>query len=103
VIGVRRIHVLPTPLSSFTAYAATLAQATELSLHPLLVELASRMRTRVSTRVTESVPRSRALPSLRPMRLHRHDRVAAEGGSRGSAGPAAGAGPPQRVLIHWGG
>jgi len=34
--GVRRIHVLPTPLSSFTAYAATLEQATELSLHPLL-------------------------------------------------------------------
>src|SRR6202043_3371733 len=51
-IGVRRIHVLPTPLSSFTAYAASLEQAIELSLHPLLVELASRMRTRVLTRVT---------------------------------------------------
>src|SRR6202167_5658168 len=52
-IGVRRIHVLPTPLSSFTAYAATLEQATELSLHPLLAELASRMRTRVSTRAAD--------------------------------------------------
>jgi len=50
-IGVRRIHILPTPLSSFTACAPTELQAATLSQHPLLVELATRMKTRISTRV----------------------------------------------------
>jgi ABC-type Fe3+/spermidine/putrescine transport system ATPase subunit len=50
-IGVRRIHVLPTPLSSFTACAATESEVLRLSRQPLLVELATRMRTRVSSRV----------------------------------------------------
>ncbi len=46
-IGVRRIHVLPTPLSSFVACAGTQEQARELSRHPFLTELAARMKTRV--------------------------------------------------------
>jgi sulfate/thiosulfate transport system ATP-binding protein len=50
-IGVRRIHILPTPLSSFTACAPTELQGATLSQHPLLVELAMRMKTRISTRV----------------------------------------------------
>lgn len=50
-IGVRRIHILPTPLSSFTACAPTELQVATLSQHPLLVELATRMKTRISTRV----------------------------------------------------
>jgi sulfate transport system ATP-binding protein len=50
-VGVRRIHILPTPLSSFTACAPTELQAATLSQHPLLVELATRMKTRISTRV----------------------------------------------------
>ena len=50
-IGVRRIHILPTPLSSFTACAPTELQAATLSRHPLLVELATRMKTRISTRI----------------------------------------------------
>jgi sulfate/thiosulfate transport system ATP-binding protein len=50
-IGVRRIHVLPTPLSSFTACAATPAQAEDLSRQPMLAELVARMRTRVALRV----------------------------------------------------
>jgi sulfate transport system ATP-binding protein len=50
-LGVRRLHVLATPLSSFTACAASEAQALALSEEPLLVQLAGRMKTRVSTRV----------------------------------------------------
>jgi sulfate/thiosulfate transport system ATP-binding protein len=50
-VGVRRIHILPTPLSSFTACAQIEDQAETLSHHPLLVELATRMKTRISARV----------------------------------------------------
>ena len=50
-IGVRRLHVLPTPLSSFTACAPTPALAEALSRQPLLAELAARMKTRIALRV----------------------------------------------------
>lgn len=50
-IGVRRIHVLPTPLSSYTACAADGLAAGKLARHPWLSELASRMKTRIATRV----------------------------------------------------
>jgi ABC-type Fe3+/spermidine/putrescine transport system ATPase subunit len=50
-IGVRRIHVLPTPLSSFTACAATALLAEALRGQPLLTELVARMRTRVAVRL----------------------------------------------------
>jgi sulfate/thiosulfate transport system ATP-binding protein len=50
-LGVRRLHVLATPLSSFTACAPSEAQAQAISEEPLLVQLATRMKTRVSTRV----------------------------------------------------
>jgi len=50
-LGVRRLHVLATPLSSFTACAPSEALAQAISEEPLLVQLATRMKTRVSTRV----------------------------------------------------
>ncbi|HLS80800.1 MAG TPA: ABC transporter ATP-binding protein [Steroidobacter sp.] len=50
-IGVRRIHVLPTPLSSYTACGASDADAEALARNPFLVELASRMKTRIAPRV----------------------------------------------------
>src|SRR5207253_871400 len=50
-IGVRRVHVLPTPLSSFTACAVSAALAEALSRQPLLAELAARMHTRIAPRV----------------------------------------------------
>jgi sulfate transport system ATP-binding protein len=50
-VGVRRVHLLGTPLSSFTACAASLEHAQRLAAQPLLAELAQRMRTRVTTRV----------------------------------------------------
>ena len=50
-IGVRRVHVLPTPLSSFTACATSAPLAEALSRQPLLTELVARMNTRVALRV----------------------------------------------------
>ncbi|HEY2592176.1 MAG TPA: hypothetical protein VGI35_11355, partial [Steroidobacteraceae bacterium] len=50
-LGVRRLHVLPTPLSSFIACAPTEALAETLSREPLLAELAMRMKTRITVRV----------------------------------------------------
>ena len=46
-IGVRRAHVLPTPLSSFTICAPNSSAAERLAGNPLLLELSSRMKTRI--------------------------------------------------------
>jgi ABC-type Fe3+/spermidine/putrescine transport system ATPase subunit len=101
-IGVRRIHILPTPLSSFTTYAASLAQATELSLHPLLVELASRMRTRVSTRVIEEHGgiTGAAVIAAEADAVARIEWLLKEGAQEVLVLPQ-GAAAPKRVLIHW--
>jgi sulfate/thiosulfate transport system ATP-binding protein len=50
-IGIRRLQVLPTPLSSFTTCAATAALAESLSHQRLLADLAARMKTRIAVRV----------------------------------------------------
>ncbi|HYM34400.1 MAG TPA: ATP-binding cassette domain-containing protein, partial [Steroidobacteraceae bacterium] len=112
VIGVRRIHVLPTPLSSFTAYATSEAAAQKLRSHPLLDELATRMKTRIATRVEPSLGAAlNLLAQATPLAG-----VAVVGSSEKSSANcrwllARGAReilllpeqytPPQRVLIHW--
>ena len=50
-VGARRIHVLPTPISSFTAVGASDESARELSDSPLLATLGARMHTRVGRQV----------------------------------------------------
>jgi len=50
-VGARRVHVLPTPISSFTAVAETDAEARALCDSPLLATLGTRMHTRVAMRV----------------------------------------------------
>lgn len=64
-IGVRRIHVLPTPLSSFTACAPTDADARVLAAHPWVTELATRMKTRVAMRTEPALadPQHGAAPA----------------------------------------
>jgi len=101
-IGVRRIHVLPTPLSSFTAYATSAAQATELSLQPFLVELAARMRTRVSTRVTGEPAgvTGAAVIAADAEAVRQIEWLLKEGSEEVLILPQS-AGAPQRVLIHW--
>ncbi len=61
-VGVRRIHVLPTPLSSYTAYAVTASAAETLRQQPLLVDLATRMKTRVKTCVEPRLGQVTAVP-----------------------------------------
>jgi sulfate transport system ATP-binding protein len=112
VIGVRRIHLLPTPLSSFTTCGRTEAEANAPGQFPLLVELAGRMKTRISTRVEPCL----GVPDAS---------CESEGAFVGTTVIASGSGaaqnaewlmqrgadevlvlpqtaaPPQRVLIHW--
>jgi sulfate transport system ATP-binding protein len=55
-LGARRLHVLPTPLSSFLACAATEAEAAELAREPLLDKLSTNMKTRVGLRAIAPGP-----------------------------------------------
>jgi sulfate transport system ATP-binding protein len=50
-VGARRIHVLPTPISSFTAVGADDAVAGQLVDSPLLSTLGARMQTRIGRQV----------------------------------------------------
>jgi sulfate/thiosulfate transport system ATP-binding protein len=50
LLGARRLHVLPTPLSSFVVHAGDDAAARALHADPVLATLAARMKTRVATR-----------------------------------------------------
>lgn len=109
-IGVRRIHVLPTPLSSYTAYAADTTATERLAQHPLLVELATRMKTRIIKRSETALLECDA-PATAPV-----SGVAVIASSQKTAQQLQwllknGAGEvlvlpsvsasPQRVLIHW--
>ncbi|MBN8279445.1 MAG: ABC transporter ATP-binding protein, partial [Gammaproteobacteria bacterium] len=53
-VGTRRIHVLPTPLSSFTVVADARETADRLLANPWLIELATRMQTRLTAQVGPS-------------------------------------------------
>jgi sulfate transport system ATP-binding protein len=50
-VGTRRIHVLPTPLSSFTVCAESRDAVDRLTANEWLGDLATRMQTRLSTQV----------------------------------------------------
>ena len=63
-LGARRIHVLPTPISSFTVLAEEEARATALSRSPLLATLAARMQTRVSTRLVRGETAPPGMPVI---------------------------------------
>jgi ABC-type Fe3+/spermidine/putrescine transport system ATPase subunit len=111
-IGVRRVHVLPTPLSSFTACAASAAQAEQLSAQPLLAELAARMKTRVATRAEPQLGVRDALCALDDPFVGTTV-ITAQGdctqraewllrrGTRDLLVLPPQALVPQRVLIHW--
>ena len=110
-IGVRRIHVLPTPLSSYTACAIDSAAAERLVQHPFLVELASRMKTRIVSRIEPSLAnmdgeRARtpisgvAVVGARPDATAQIEWLLENGAAEVLVLPTHVA-PPQRVLIHW--
>jgi sulfate transport system ATP-binding protein len=54
-LGARRLHVLPTPISSFLACAPTEAEAAEIAKEPLLESLSTRMKTRVGLRAIDAL------------------------------------------------
>ncbi|HEU5134513.1 MAG TPA: ABC transporter ATP-binding protein [Steroidobacteraceae bacterium] len=54
-LGARRLHILPTPLSSFLACGSTEADAAALAREPLLESLSTRMKTRVGVRAIGSL------------------------------------------------
>jgi sulfate transport system ATP-binding protein len=111
-IGVRRVHVLPTPLSSFTVCAPNEALATALTHQPLLVELATRMKTRISVRIESmlGIPNAQcgegaAFPGTtviasQPDVAHQAEWLLNRGADEVLILPNN-ASPPQRVLIHW--
>jgi sulfate/thiosulfate transport system ATP-binding protein len=111
-IGVRRVHVLPTPLSSFTVCAPNEALTVALTQQPLLVELASRMKTRISARVEPMLgiptaecgegalfPGTTVIAS-QPDVAHQAEWLLKCGANEVLVLPMN-ASPPQRVLIHW--
>ncbi|HEX2584869.1 MAG TPA: ABC transporter ATP-binding protein [Steroidobacteraceae bacterium] len=110
-VGVRRIHVLPTPLSSYVAYAKSDAKADSLKAHPFLVELALRMKTRITTQVepqlgARNTPvQNAALAGVAVLHAHSHSPAELEwllrqGASEVLLLPEANV-QPRRVLIHW--
>src|SRR5215469_15501436 len=110
-VGVRRMHVLPTPLSSFTACAATVTEAEGLSHQSLLAELAARMKTRIGLRVEPRLGDGQApavatefagttVIATRPDCAQRAEWLLRRGAKDLWVLPE-GVGAPQRVLIHW--
>ena len=111
-IGVRRIHILPTPLSSFTTCATGEELAEALVHQPLLAELASRMKTRISTRIepklgmpgesseTDSQFSGTTVIAGHSEVLYQAQWLLQRGAEEVLVLPQN-ANPPQRVLIHW--
>ncbi len=105
VIGARRLHVLPTPLSSFLACAPTEAIAAQLAHEPLLESLSTRMKTRVGLR---AIDLSAAAPPLAGVAAIYAGTEAADTVDwllRHGAGEVLvlprNAPSPTRVFIHW--
>jgi sulfate/thiosulfate transport system ATP-binding protein len=63
-VGAGRIHVLPTPISSFTLVSEDEARASALRRSPLLATLADRMQTRVQVRMTRGAAAPPGMPVL---------------------------------------
>jgi sulfate transport system ATP-binding protein len=111
-IGVRRIHVLPTPLSSYTTCAVEPAAAQRLATHPFVAELASRMKTRIAQRVEPNLANAdSSQPATAPISgvavIASHPKASAQiewllrnGAAEVLVLPAQ-AIAPHRVLIHW--
>ncbi len=109
-IGVRRIHVLPTPLSSYTACAADPAATERIASHRLLTELANRMKTRIVTRVEPALAAAGAdaatpisgvaVIAPGPETAKQIEWLLRNGAAEVLVLPQE-LQPPQRVLIHW--
>jgi sulfate transport system ATP-binding protein len=63
-VSARRIHSLPTPISSFTVIAREQPAAEALRDSPFLATLAARMQTRITTRTTRTASAPPGMPVL---------------------------------------
>jgi sulfate transport system ATP-binding protein len=61
-VSARRIHSLPTPISSFTALARDAAGAAAIAGSPFLATLAARMQTRITVRTARSASAPPGMP-----------------------------------------
>ena len=111
-VGVRRAHVLPTPLSSFTICAPNSSAAERLAGNPLLLDLCSRMKTRIRRYVqpmlgTSTLIRDTGMPLAGTTVIAAHRDVALDAqwllqhGAEEILILPEHAASPQRVLIHW--
>jgi sulfate transport system ATP-binding protein len=111
-VGVRRAHILRTPLSSFTICAPNSSAAEELAVNPLLLDLCSRMKTRIRRSVqpelgTSTPIRDAGTPLPGTTVIAAHCDVALdaqwlmEHGAEEILILPKHAPSPRRVLIHW--
>jgi len=102
-LGVRRVHALPTPISSFNLMAGDEAGAAHLESSPLLMQLVSSMQARVVRR-SEPSERLEAGICVLPLDAQApHDIAAAAArGARRVLCLAGGGSAPQRLLVHTG-
>jgi sulfate transport system ATP-binding protein len=63
-VSARRIHSLPTPISSFTVIAREQGTAEQLRATPFLATLATRMQTRITMRTTRTASAPPGMPVL---------------------------------------
>jgi ABC-type sugar transport system ATPase subunit len=105
-LGARRLHVLPTPISSFLACAPTEAEAAELAREPLLEGLSTRMKTRVGLRAIDGLTGVPApFAGVAAISAGSHAGETVEWLLRHGAGEVLvlprNAPSPARVFIHW--
>jgi sulfate/thiosulfate transport system ATP-binding protein len=111
-VGVRRAHILPTPLSSFTICAPNSSAAERLAGNPFLLDLSTRMKTRIRRHVEPMLGDSTPIRDT-PASLPGTTVIAAAGdvmsdtkwllehGVEEILILPEHASSPQRVLIHW--
>jgi sulfate/thiosulfate transport system ATP-binding protein len=105
-LGARRLHVLPTPISSFLACAPTEAEAAELAREPLLESLSTRMKTRVALRAIDGLTGTpEPFSGVAAISAGGHAGETVEWLLRHGAGEVLvlprNAPSPTRVFIHW--
>ena len=100
VLGVRRVHALPTPISSFNLMNCSDSEAVQLERSPLLAQLVSSMQARVIRRSEQLEAGICVLPldEQAPAAIA----AAVERGARRVLCIPIGAGAPQRMLVHAG-
>jgi hypothetical protein len=99
-LGVRRVHALPTPISSFNLMTCSDGEAAQLERSPLLAQLVSSMQARVIRRGEQLEAGICVLPldEQAPAAIA----AAVAHGARRILCIPAGAGVPQRLLVHAG-